>query len=90
MFLPGTITKGGIDLPSAEMLLIIVRESWFFGTLTYISLILTSTITLFLAGQAIQHLISSILCIYFLLLMSVYSSAGLYSFLNQLQSSFLI
>jgi hypothetical protein len=90
MFLPGTITKGGIDLLSVKILSITVRESRFFGTLTYISLILINTITLFLAGQTIQHLISFILCIYFLLLMLVYLSAGLYSFLNQLQSSFLV
>jgi hypothetical protein len=88
MFLPGIITKGEINLPSTEMLLITVRESRFFSTLTYIFLIFTSTTTLSSAEQAIQHLISFILCIYFPLLMPVYSSASLYSFLNQLQSFF--
>jgi hypothetical protein len=53
-------------------------------------LILISTTTLSPAGQAIRHPISSILCIYFPLLMPVYLSAGLYSFSNQLRSSFLV
>jgi hypothetical protein len=82
MFLLGIIIKEGIDLLSAEMFLITVKESWFFGTLMYVSLILSGTTTLFLVRQAIQHLILSILYIFFLLLMPVYLSAGLYSFLN--------
>jgi hypothetical protein len=65
MFLLGIIIKEGIDLLSAEMFLITVKESWFFGTLMYISLILSGTTTLFLVRQAIQHLILSILYIFF-------------------------
>jgi hypothetical protein len=49
----GTITTGGIALPSAEMLLIIVRERRFLGTPTYISFIPIGTTTSSPARQAI-------------------------------------
>jgi len=79
---PSTITTGGIAFLSAEILSIIVRESRFSGTPTYISLIQIGTTTSSPVGHAIQAPFSSMLCIYFPVCIFVYSIAGLYSVSN--------
>jgi len=72
--------------PLADILSITVREMRFSGIPTYISLIPTGTIISCLEGYVIRAPFSSILCMYFVYLMPVASSAGLYSSSNHFRS----